>query len=162
MPTFRNRSRSRRVRLLLHAWLLAFALTIPSMRLAAPEVRLAASYPATVTSFKVVRHTVSSVSVSWTNPTGASFDRVRLRWAMSTSTSGGSVSTSVSVTLQKPTHSFTATSLSSGTTYSFSARAIDVHGNAGPVVSLSAQTVPRPVRNLQATTKTWNSVGLSW
>ncbi|MDT4904810.1 MAG: hypothetical protein QOH52_2826 [Pseudonocardiales bacterium] len=115
----------------------------------------------------VVRHVTAStrssstIALSWTNPTSASFTatvvRVARGSAAPTSPTAGTRVASVS----RRQHSVTATKLSPGVGYSFALFATDGHGHFAHGVTVRATTAPAPVTGVQ-TFDTGSNVSIEW
>src|SRR5665648_1212526 len=118
--------------------------------------------PGPVTGVSAVPAT-TSVALSWTNPTAASFTGVMIRRGLGAAPPASPTSGTLVVDAAKPATSYTNTGLTAGTQYSyalFAHNGTPVYAAAATVTS-TTDAVPGPVTGVSAVPAT-TSIALSW
>lgn len=116
--------------------------------------------PAAPTSLAVTGTTTTSVSLSWTNPSGTLTDDKLHHLANSASCSSGTATTDIGSVVT----SYTKTGLASNTYYCMYVVAVDSAGvsAASNIITVVTNTVPAAPTALAVTSTTVSSISLSW
>src|SRR5665648_471769 len=105
----------------------------------------------------------TSIALSWTNPTAASFTGVMIRRALGNIPPTSPTAGALVVDAAKPATTYTNTGLTAGTQYSyalFAHNATPAYASAATVTSTTIAAVPGPVTGVEATPAT-TSIALS-
>jgi hypothetical protein len=126
---------------------------------AASSTVSAATLPGAPSSLGVTATTTSSVSLSWTNPSGTLTD-IYVFWQIHST----SCSAATQIDVGSVTTTYTDSGLSSGQLYCFYVEAVDGSGPsaASNVVSAVTNTVPAAPTGLSATPVSATAISLSW
>jgi hypothetical protein len=115
--------------------------------------------PATALSLTPGSYTTTGITLTWTNPTNATTDKVLQAVSYGGATCGGysTIDTSVS-----PITSYPVTGLTAGTGYCFEVQVGDPSGYGPPSVVYGAMTLAGPVTGLASGSYTTTSITLTW
>ncbi len=117
--------------------------------------------PEPVSHVAVAPRSLTSVTLTWTNPTSSAFRTTIVRMARGTIAPHGPAQGTGIAAVAKPRHSVTIHTLDPGGHYAFALYASDGHGHFARRVVAHAVMAPPPVSNLE-TYVSGSDISLNW